>query len=84
MAKRYRTGTKNQVIRSALMHALDDRESMVDGYRNPHYDANAKPDDPHYSVIHYEFRDEDLEYINKVKAEIADFKQMLESLRGKA
>lgn len=80
MAKRYETGTKDQVIYRALLHAIDDRDSMVDGYRNRYYDPNGDPDN---EVTNYEFAPQDVEYIESVKAELRDFNKMLEALRGK-
>ena len=30
MSKNYETGTRNQVLRSAILHGIRDRESLVD------------------------------------------------------
>jgi len=79
MGTRYETGTKNHVIMRALYHAIDERESMVDGYSNRYYDSKGDLNDP---ITGHEFRAADLEYINGVKAEIRDFKKMFKSLRG--
>ena len=80
MGKRYESGTKNQVIFSALMHAIDDRESMVDGYTNRYYEPNGDPNNP---VTNYEFRAEDIKYIEGVKTQLRDYQKMAKILRGK-
>ncbi len=78
MGKRYESGTKNQVIFSALMHAIDDRESMVDGYTNRYYEPDG---DPNHSVTGHEFRAEDIKYIESVKAQLRDYQKMVKTLR---
>lgn len=75
MAKVYETGNKNYVIRMACRHAIDDRESMIDGYRNRFYDPKGDPNDP---VTNHEFLHGNEEYINKCKAEVRDYKKMLQ------
>jgi len=80
MGKRYESGTKNQVIISALMHAIDDRDAMVDAYSNRYYDPDGDPNDP---VTGHEFSAENIEYINRVKAQLRDYQKMAKILRGK-
>jgi len=66
MAKIYETGNKNYVIRMACRHAIDDRESMIDGYTSNIPDSRLT------------LNAQDLEYVNKCKAEVRDFKKLLQ------
>jgi hypothetical protein len=53
----------------ACIHAIDDRTSMIDGHRNPHY--------PEHAAKEFLIGSED--YVEKCKAEIRDFKKLIKS-----
>ena len=66
--KRYESGTRNEVIVKALVHAISDREEMIRGYLNPHWPELG--DSEYY----------DEEYVAKCKAQVRDFRRLLASL----